>query len=253
MSQLFTAIRKELLEQWRTRRFLVLAIILTAFGMLSPLSAKLMPQIFTMLPGGEQFVGLIPTPTIKDAIDQYVKNIGQFGMLLALLLSMGAVTQEKERGTAALMLVKPLPRWAFILAKAKALAISFLAALALSGLAGYYYTLFIFGPLDALTWTTMNLLLWVQFMVYISFTLLFSTLLRSQAAAIGLSFATLLVLAALSAIPRLGEWLPGQLVTWAGTLYSPSPISAWPALWVSLGMILVFLIGACLVFERQEI
>ena len=253
MNAFLTALRKELLEQWRTRRLLVLAVVLVFFGMSSPLVAKLMPQIFTLIPGGETFAGLIPEPVLKDAVDQYNKNIGQFGVLLALLLSMGAVAQEKERGTAALMLVKPLPRAVFILSKFKALALSFLAVLLLAGLAGYYYTLFLFGPLDALTWLGMNLLLWVQCMVYIALTMLFSTLFRSQTAAAGASFAALLVLAALGAIPRLGEVLPGQLAAWAGSLYSLKPITAWPALWVSLGIIVVCLAAACILFEKQEI
>ena len=34
-----------------------------------------------------------------DAVTQYIKNIGQFGVILALLLTMGAVAQEKDKGT----------------------------------------------------------------------------------------------------------------------------------------------------------
>lgn len=248
-----TSLRKELLEQWRSKRFLVLAVVLVFFGITSPLAAKLMPQLFNLIPGGEQFVNLIPEPSIQDAIDQYVKNIGQFGILLAILMSMGAVAVEKERGTAALILVKPLPRAAFILAKFKAIALSFLGALTLSALGGYYYTLFLFGPLDALAWIGMNLLLWAQFLVFIALTLLFSTLLRSQAAAVGASLGVLLLLAAVSAFPQVGQYLPGQLAAWAGTLFRPAPITAWPALWVSLGIMAVSLTAACILFQKQEL
>lgn len=253
MNAFLTSLRKELLEAWRTRRFLILAVVLIFFGMTSPLMAKLMPQIFALVPGGEQFVGLIPEPSLQDAIDQYNKNIGQFGVLLALLLSMGAVAQEKERGTAGLMLVKPLPRWAFILAKFKALAVCFLGVFILAGLAGYIYTVYLFGALDVGVWMAMNLLLLVQCLVYAAITLLFSTLLRSQAAAVGLSFAVLLLLAAIGAFPQVGQYLPGALAGWAQTLFRPAPLTAWAALWVSLGIIAACLALACVLFDRQEL
>lgn len=253
MNTFLTSLRKEILETWRTRRLLVLVAVLAAFGMLSPLMAKMMPQIFAFIPGGEQFAGLIPDPSLQDAIDQYNKNIGQFGVLLALLLSMGAVAQEKERGTAALMLVKPLPRWAFLIAKFGAVALCFVIALALAGMLGYVYTVLLFGALDAFTWAAMNLLLLAECLVYAAITLLFSTTLRSQAAAIGASFAALLAISAISAFPQVGMYLPGALAGWAQTLFRSAPAAAWSALWVSLGIIVVCLGLACWLFDRQEL
>ena len=53
---------------------------------------------------GDQFQIVLPTPTAADAVDQLVKNLSQFGILVAVLLAMGSVATEKERGTAALIL-----------------------------------------------------------------------------------------------------------------------------------------------------
>jgi ABC-2 type transport system permease protein len=248
-----SSIRKELMEHWRTSRLLVLAAVFTLFGLTSPLLAKYIPEILKALPGGEQFAGLVPTPTMADAIAQYIKNIGQFGLLLALLLSMGAVANEKEKGTAALVLVKPLPRGFFILSKFLGLMIIFFISLLLAGLGGYYYTTLIFSPPDLSAWITLNLLLWLVMLVYIAITLLFSTLVKSQAAAIGLSFATLLLLAAIGAVPSIANWLPNQLINWGASLFSPTQISAWPALWISLAIIFISLFTAWLALNRQEL
>ncbi|MCB8987774.1 MAG: ABC transporter permease [Ardenticatenaceae bacterium] len=109
------ATRKELLQQWRTRRVLVVCAVFLLFGLLSPLAAKFTPQMLTMVKGAEQFADLIPQPTINDAITQYIKNITQFGFIIAILVGMGAVAGEKEKGTAALILSKPMSRWAFCL------------------------------------------------------------------------------------------------------------------------------------------
>ena len=121
----WVALRKELLEQWRTYRMLVVGAVLLAFGLLSPLTARLTPELIRLIPNGDQLAGLIPAPTALDAAAQYLKNMSQFAVILALLLTMGSVTQEKERGTAAMMLSKPLPRWAFLAAKFAGLAVTF--------------------------------------------------------------------------------------------------------------------------------
>ena len=95
------ALRKEWLEQWRTYRLLAVGVVLVVFGLLSPLIAKHTPEIIKLIPNGEAIAQLIPTPTVMDAVTQYIKNIGQFGVILALLLTMGAIAQEKDKGTAA--------------------------------------------------------------------------------------------------------------------------------------------------------
>ncbi len=247
------SLRKELMENWRTSRLIILAAVFILFGLTSPLLAKYTPEILKAVPGGEQFAGLVPTPTMADAVAQYIKNIGQFGILLALLLSMGAIANEKEKGTAALVLVKPLSRGSFILSKYLGLVIIFFISVLLAGLGGYYYTALIFSPPDISAWITLNLLMWLVMLVYVAITLLFSTLVKSQAAAIGLSFATLLLLAAIGAVPSIASWLPNQLINWGASLFSPTPISAWPALWISLAIIFLSLFTAWLTLKRQEL
>jgi ABC-2 type transport system permease protein len=247
------SVRKELLEQVRTKRLLVLAVVLLFFGMTSPLMAKITPQILSMVPGAEAIASIIPEPTIMDAIGQYVKNVNQFGVLMALLLTMGMVAVEKDRGTAAMMLSKPLPRGVFLLAKFAATSLVFLGCMVLAGLGAYYYTVVLFHAPDAAAWVSMNLLLWVNMLVFVALTLFFSVLVRSQAAAAGLSVGVILVFSLISISPVLAKILPDRLVAWSAALFTGGIEPAWPALWVSLGLIAASLAGAWLVFRRQEI
>ncbi|HSJ57481.1 MAG TPA: ABC transporter permease subunit [Anaerolineae bacterium] len=250
---LLASLHKEVLGLARTYRLLILAIVLVAFGLLSPLLAKLMPELMTVIPSAEQFASLIPEPTVVDAVTQYVGNQTEFGLLLALLMTMGTVAQEKERGTAVLMLVKPLPRSVFLLSKFVALALAFLLCLAVAGLGGYYYTLLLFEAPDAGAWLVLNLLLWVYLLVYVALTLLASVLTRSQVAAAGVGFGAVLLLGLVSAIPVLGEYLPRQQPAWGAALMFDPAARSWPALWVSLGIIAASLVAAWLVFRRQEL
>lgn len=246
--------RKELLEQVRTRRLVVVVAILTAFGFASPLLAKMMPELFALIPGGEGFSQLVPPPTTPDAVSQYVKNVNQFGALLGLLLSMGAVAQEKERGTLALILTKPMPRGAVLVAKFAALGVTFLVGLLAAGLAGYVYTLLLFEPLPVGGWLGLNALLLVFILMYVAFTLFASTLTRSQAIAGGLGLGFVLLLAAVSAIPVVGAHTPLALLSWGtGLALGRAAEPPWWPLASALGIILVSLFAAWIVFRRQEL
>lgn len=252
MAALAASFRKELLELWRTGRLLVLAVVLLLFGFTSPLLAKFTPELIKMIPEGEQIAALIPVPTAQDAIGQYLKNLSQFGVILALLLAMGSVAQEKERGTAALMLVKPLPRWAFLAAKFAALALAYAGCLALAAAGAYYYTALLFEPLDLSNWVTANGLLLLFLLVYLAVTLLCSALMPTTAAAGGLAFAALVMLAIPGVVPQVARALPGHLVALAGSVMTGGGL-AWTPIWVSLVLVGAALLGAWLSFRRQEL
>ena len=249
----WVALRKELLEAWRSYRVLMVAVVLVAFGLLSPLLAKLTPEFFKLLPQGEEFARLVPAPTASDAVAQYLKNVSQFGVLLAVLMAMGIVAQEKDKGTAALVLAKPMPRGAFLLAKFVALAVTFLLSLALAGASCYYYTWILFRPLDFTGWLALNGLLWLFLLVYVALTLLCSTVARSQVVAGGLAFAGVVVLSILGAIPRLGQAMPGQLLTWGTRLAMGAQRHSWSALAVSLALLAAALAAAWLSLRQQEL
>ena len=144
----WVATLKELRQAWSTKRILVVWAVFLAFGMLSPLLARFTFEIVSSMEGAEMFAGLIPPPTTVDAMVQYLKNLSQFGFILAVLLAMGAVVGEKERRVAPMILSKPMARWAFILSKFAAQFLVYSGAFFLSALAAYYYTLFLFGPLE---------------------------------------------------------------------------------------------------------
>jgi ABC-type transport system involved in multi-copper enzyme maturation permease subunit len=99
----------------------------------------------------------------------------------------------------------------------------------------------------------MNLLIFLYLGVYLSVTLLASTLARSQVMAAAGGFGGLILLLIMGSIPRLGDYMPGHLVAWGSSLALKGNLSAWPALGVSVGIIMLALIIACLSFEREEI
>lgn len=247
------SLRKELLEQWRSYRLVIAVVVLVAFGLLSPLAAKLTPELMKLLPNGGEIAKLIPPPTTMDAVAQYIKNTSQFALILAILMTMGAVAVEKDKGTAALMLVKPMPRCTFLVAKFIALALTFAFSILLAAVACYYYMLILAGALPLAAWLALNAFLLLEAWFYVALTLLCSTLTRSQAVAGGLGFGFVLLLVILESLPRLGDYLPGRLTSWGTELLAGGRMQAWPALWVTVGLIGVTLAAACLLFRGQEL
>ncbi len=148
---IFVAFRKEWMELIRSHRLLVVAVVLVFFGLTSPLMTKLTPELGKLMPADSGIsIQVTRPPSVGDVIVQYVKNTAQFGILLAILLSMGTVAQEKDKGTAAMILVKPLPRGAFLGAKFMALAALFAITILAAAIACYYYTLLLFEAMNVM-------------------------------------------------------------------------------------------------------
>jgi ABC-2 type transport system permease protein len=246
-------LRKELMEQWRSRRLLAVAAVFLFLGFLSPLGAKLLPDLMRTLGDTGGIVIEFPTPTAQDALLQHVKSTSQIGVFLAILVTMGALAREKERGTAAMILSKPASRASFLLSKFVALTLVFGLCLALGGLACYYYTIVLFKGIGAARFVEMNLLLALFIGFYLAVTLLGSTIARGQVLAGGLGLGTVFVVAILGALPRIGDYMPTALLEWARRLMAGSAEPAWSAVAMSLAGILACLIAALAIFERQEL
>jgi ABC-2 type transport system permease protein len=222
--------------------------------MVSPLLARFLPEILGSIEGAEQFSELIPEPSIADAFAQYIENLTQFGFILAIVLGMAAVAGEKDKGTAAMILSKPMPRWAFITGKFVAQMVVYTVSFIIAAISAYYYTYFLFGPPDGGAFLLMNVLLLVWLLVFVAITLLGSTLGKSTGGAAGIAAVGSFLLLILGSLPTIGELLPGALIGWAGQLALPaSPVPSSGALAMGLVLIMVFLITAVAVFEQQEL
>lgn len=249
-----TLLFKEWREQWRTWRGVILIAVLVISGLISPLLAYYTPALLRSVPGMPAgFADLIPDPTTADAVGQYLKNVSQFGVLLIVILAMGSVAQEIERSTAAMLLARPVRRSALVLSKWLVWSAVLALGLALSALLAAAYTWILFEPLPLLGFIQLNLLLFIFLDVFLTVTLLASSLARTQAMAAGAAFGGLALLLVLSSLPRVGDFMPNKLNAWGVALALGGQVSAWGALWVSLGIIIVALAIACWRLEREEI
>lgn len=247
-------LRKELLEQWRTRRLLVVAVVFVALGIGSPFLARYTPELIQAL-GGVPFEIEFPEPTTRDAVDQFLKNLGQVGILSAILLAMGSVATEKERGTAALLLSKPASRAAYLAAKLVAMTVTLTLGLVLASAIAYVYTALLFDTPGISGWAGMTALLLVSMLAYLALTFVGSALTRSAVAAAGIGIAGMIVLAIVAALPNLAPYLPagisGAPARALATGTDPGPLIGPIA--ANVGLVAGLAVLAWLVFRNQEL
>jgi ABC-2 type transport system permease protein len=248
-------LRKELREAVRSNRLLVVGVVFLVLGIISPLTAKYTPELLKLVGTGQPGVQItLPPPTVAEAIVQYLKNVAGTGILVALLLPMGMVAREKERGTAALVLTKPVSREAFLAAKLVALAITLAIGVALAAAATYLYTAILFEPLALGGFVGCTLLILLSLLVYAALTFLGSTLTSSQLAAVGIGLAAWIIISVVGVIPRAAQLTPAGLLEPAGALARGTPP---PHLGASLAANIItcvlVLALAWLAFRRQEL
>lgn len=213
MKQWLVLFRKELLESWRMSRWLWVPLVFAMLGALQPLTSHFMPQILEVAGGlPEGAVIEIPPPTPGAAIASSLNQLGTLGLLILALVGMGAVAGERIAGTAAMVLVKPVSRLAYVLAKWASYNLLMLAALVLGQAAAWYYTDLLIGPVPAsdLVASTSIFALWLSLVLTIL--LAFGTVLRSPGAVAAATIGVVIALAALAALP--GEamaWNPARL------------------------------------------
>jgi ABC-2 type transport system permease protein len=253
MTGMGVMLRKELSEQWRTRRLPVVVIVFLFVGLSSPLLARFTPELVEAL-AGDEIPFPLPPATTGQAVEQLLKNLVQFGGLTAILLGMGAVAAEKERGTAALLLTTPLARGAFLAAKAIALGATLAVATVAAMAAGWIYTTILFEPLPIQGFAAAGMVVWLLLAAYGALTFLGSVVTGSAVAAGALGFGLFLVLSLLSAFPVLETWLPSGLIEPARLMALGADPGGWTRPAAATAALLVGTLGVAMSwFRRQEL
>lgn len=246
-------LRKELHELVRTLRLPVVLVVFALLGLVSPVIARYIREILEAA-GGTQFQGIIPEPVAGDAIAQFTRNLGQFGVLIAILVTMGSVAGEKDRGTVAFLLTKPLGRGAFLGAKVVAIGLLLALATALAGVLCWVYTTILFEPLPVAGTVAAVALVWLSLAVFAAITFAASVMGPSALVAGGIGLASLMAFGALSILPGLAPYLPTGLWGLADVLaLGQVPDEVVGAVATSTGVIVAAIGLSWWSFRRQEL
>jgi len=116
MNSFFALLKKETMEFSRTYKFLIIITVFLILAILSPLTAKFMPEIMAQfLP--KEVAENFPKPTALESWAQFFKNFSQIGLFVLALLFAGSLIHERIEGTLIILLTKGLRRSTVVLAK----------------------------------------------------------------------------------------------------------------------------------------
>jgi ABC-2 type transport system permease protein len=245
--------KKEITEQLRSFRALILIAVLFLFGMISPLLAKIMPDIFA----GMSVQGMtitIPAATALDAYGQFFKNVGQLGLVVLLIIFSGLLSQEVSKGTLIVLLAKGLSRSAVIASKFAVSLLTWTVAYALAAVTAWGYTVYLFGTGDAPHLLFAFFSLWLLGAFLLSLLLLASTAAPGSYGGLLLTAGITIILLILSSFPALSKWSPVALASGGGLLNNTVSVGAlMAAVWLTLGLIAAFLVSAILLFRKKKL
>ncbi|MCL2470417.1 MAG: ABC transporter permease [Propionibacteriaceae bacterium] len=246
---------KEFQESLRTYRLLIMVAAFVALGVLSPLLAKMVPDLLNGTDMGGGAILRVPPATALDSWGQFFKNISQLGVLILVIVDCGIMGTELAKGTLTNFLAKGLPRSTVIWAKFVSATVMWTLCYGLALLVTWGYTLYFWGngPLSHafLAFTC----LWVFGVLLIALLILGGIIQSNIYGALLAAAAVIIVLNLVNIAPQAAKYNPISLAGGTVNLLSGHNTLGdyLPALWICLAAIVVIMAASLAVFDRKQL
>ena len=256
MKTFYTLFKKELIEQLRSKKIFVMAILFLFVAIASPVIAKAMPAIFKGLNLQQQGINIsIPDPTYRDAIDQFVKNLTQIAILAVVFIFAGSISEEKNKKTLEILLTKPVSRPVFIMSKILSGFLSLSIIYWIGAVIFIFYTKSVLGGFVIANFLELALLLWIYTLLITVIVIFASAVAASTISAVAIGFAGMIIFGSITSMVHLTEkYSPGFVLTNYKDIVADGFSRSFmaPSI-VSLVLITIFIVLSVLSFKNQEI
>ncbi|MCL1787390.1 MAG: ABC transporter permease, partial [Defluviitaleaceae bacterium] len=233
-----------------------LVIMLAVFaliGILSPLTALIMPQIIGAMDLGGVTITL-PEPTAMDAWGQFFGNTGLMGMLVVIIVFSGIMANEFSRGTLINLLTKGLSRSTVIISKFVAASLTWTVAYLLCLGVAIGYIAF-YWELDLQNAVLAFASLWLFGELLIAILVFGGTLFGSFAGSLALTGGSVVALMLINIAPGVARFNPMSLAGGTLTLLNgeQSPGDFMPAVVISIIAIIMLVVASMVAFGKKLI
>jgi len=254
MKTFTTFASKELLESLRTYRLWIMLVVFLALGILSPLTAKLLPALLNGTDMGDGVILHMPDPTAMDAWTQFFKNISQLGGLVLVIVFCGITATEFSRGTLINILTKGVQRSTVIAAKFAVAALIWTLGYAVALGTTLSYVAYYWG-LDGMH----NVLLafispWLFGLLMLALLILGGIIVGNIYGALLAAGGVVIALNIVAIAPKTAKYNPISLAGGTlGLLNGTSQASDFlPALIICIAAIVAVMLASLLVFNRKQ-
>lgn len=250
--------KKEFRELIKTGRIYALLFAFLFFSISSPIIAKFTPEIIKSLTSSQDMQGFviqIPPPTWKDAFIQFFKNLNQIVFLVVVIIFIGSISEEKNKGTAITMVTLGVDRKKWILSKFIFQIITAFFLVFISYILCAYYTYFLFSKVLIYETLSSTFLYLIYLFFILSLCIFSSSIGNNTLQSVGIFFLIFILFNLLSILPNFEPYNPMTLSSlqnqWIikGVLWKDSLKTITFTFFYSF--ILIFL--GILYFENQEL
>ena len=256
MRQYLAFTKKEWLEQIRTGKLLVLAIVFVLFGIMNPALAKITPWMMEMMSDQLAQTGMTVTAVEVDALTswtQFFKNM-PLALVVFLIMSAGIFTAEYQKGTLINIVTKGMKRWKIYFSKMCVMEAVWTLGCLLSYSITYGYNAYFWDNsiVHHINFAVFAFWLFGSGLIFVlglasAFCNSSAVVMLIVAAAFGVSYLA-------SLFPALKEYSPSYLLESAGLLAGGEGTGAYmSAILVTIGLILVGNVLAVIGFDRKNI
>jgi ABC-2 type transport system permease protein len=246
--------KKEFLENLRSYRLLIMLAVFIFFGIMNPLTAKLLPDLLN----GSDIGGTIltmPEPTAMDSWAQFFKNNGQMGVLVLIIVFCGITANEFSRGTLVNILTKGMKRHTVILSKLTVASTIWTASYLASLATTYGYTRYLWEivPMPHAFFAFASP--WLYGLLLIALMVLGGVWFKTTSGSLLLTGGVVISMSLLNISPRLQRYNPISLAGDTLNLLSGQkvPDDFVPAFFVCLVLIGFLVAVSVLLFNRREV
>lgn len=254
MKSLIAFIKKELLEQIRTGKVMILGTLFVLFGIMNPAIAKLTPWLLETLTDSLAESGMIVTEVTVNALDswvQFFKNI-PMALIAYVLIESSIFTKEYQSGTLLLSLTKGFERYKVVLSKT--------IVLSLLWTVGYWMCFGITYAYNTYFWDNsiaQHLILsvvcwWLFGMWVIALLILCSTIMNTNAGVLMGTGSIVLISYVLGFLPKIKSYVPTSLTNGTVLIYGITTVNTYfiPLILVVIMCVICF-ITSILLFNKK--
>ena len=247
--------KKEFTENLRTYKLLILAAVMVALGIMSPLVAKIMPDLLSGVDLGGGIILTMPEPVATDSWAQFFSNVAQMGMLALIITFCGIMSGELSKGTLINLLTKGMKRHTVILSKFLSASVIWLLSYLLCLAVCYAYTYYFwpdYAPNDALlvfssVWLFGEMMIAVLIFGGAAFGSFYGGLLTCGGVVIALNL--------LNILPKVRRFNPVTLA--GGTLElllgTKTAADFMPAMYICAGAVVFLIIASIVIFNKKKV
>ena len=254
MKSLIAFIKKELLEQIRTGKLMILGTLFVLFGIMNPAIAKLTPWLLETLADSLAESGMIVTNVTVSALDswvQFFKNI-PIALIAFVLIESSIFTKEYQSGTLLLSLTKGFERYKVVLSKTIVLALFWTLGYWLCFGITYAYNAY-FWDNSAAQHLMLSVTCWWLFGIWvIALVILFSTISNANTGVLMGTGGVILMSYVLGFLPKIKSYVPTSLTNGTSLIYGVTTANTYfiPLILVMIMCIICF-VASIILFNKK--